>query len=211
MLGLELLAILLLALAVSIDGFAAGLSLGLKKIPLSILPLTIISITSALAIFLCMLLGNLLAQAISFQGAQLLGAFILLLIGGVWIKGYFFPKKEGRSIFKITLLGIIIEIRREPLRADLDSSGKIDAKEAYLLGFALAMDAAGVGLGASLLGLNLFLIPLAVGIQKFLLLQWGAFLGVKYGGLLGEGLRELLPGFILILLGLVQLISLLGG
>ena len=109
------------------------------------------------------------------------------------------------ATLRIKPLGIIIQILREPSRADLDSSGVISLREAFLLGTALALDALGAGMGASLSGFDLaYTIPL-VGCCKFLLIS----LGLKWGGALGKGMLRngagVFSGLILFVLGFVEM------
>ncbi|MDI5788515.1 hypothetical protein PO124_09275 [Bacillus licheniformis] len=53
-------------------------------------------------------------------------------------------------------LGIVIHILRKPTSADIDKSGIITGIEAFLLGFALSIDAFGAGIGAAALGFPLY-------------------------------------------------------
>ena len=101
---------------------------------------------------------------------------------------------------------VIKSILTTPDHADLDRSGMISANEAFLLGAALALDAFGAGLGASMLGYSPLLTTILVAIMS------GVFLycGIKTGFLLAK--RDfmkhltLVPPLLLMALGVINLI-----
>ena len=67
-------------------------------------------------------------------------------------------EEEDQALFQweIARFGIIIQILKEPRRADLDRSGMISSKEALWLGLALSLDSCGAGIGMALMGYSLF-------------------------------------------------------
>ncbi|WP_418792095.1 sporulation membrane protein YtaF [Phosphitispora sp. TUW77] len=221
---MELLSIIALAIALSLDGFGVGISYGMRKIRIPVLSLVVISLTSSTAIGLTMLSGHFVSQYISTEAAEIIGASILILMG-LWILLQTWSKKEpnnrsedncvgehkpqSRTIldFKIRPFGLVIKIMREPTFADFDKSGFISISEALLLGLALAMDAIGAGFGAAMTGFTPLLTPLIVGIVKFLMVSLGVFLGRRYPiGWLGNR-GAVLPGWVLILLGVARVIK----
>lgn len=218
--GLEFLSALLFSLAVSVDGFGVGLAYGMRGIKMPILPLMVICITSATTILVSMYFGTMVASFFTPDVAKKLGSFILILVG-VWIILESWAKWKRVNCsgslnktedtdpsclvrFKLPGLGIVIQILKEPEEADFDKSGSINNKEALFLGFALAMDALGAGFGAAVAGYQLFLIPVFVGVMKFLLVSGGIWLGKK-SCIASLGVTgSLLPGIILIMLGICQ-------
>ncbi|KUO48972.1 MAG: hypothetical protein APF76_10080 [Desulfitibacter sp. BRH_c19] len=214
---MEILSVILFALAVSVDGFGVGLAYGMRSIRISLVPLLVICVTSALAITISMYFGTLVASLFTPETAGRLGAFILILVG-IWIifeawskwKRVNEPDKNTENDpclmrFKIPGLGIVIQILKEPEEADFDRSGNINTKEALFLGFALAMDALGAGFGAAVAGYQMLLVPIFVGTFKFMLVSGGLWLGRKscFSSLGITG--SLLPGIILIMLGISQI------
>ncbi|HBX24591.1 MAG TPA: sporulation membrane protein YtaF [Desulfotomaculum sp.] len=216
---MELLALALFALALNMDSFAAGVAYGVRNIKLPVTSLAIISIMSMGAITMSMLMGSALAGYFSPIFAHRLGGVILLLIG-LWVliqslqesrrknRGKETPDEDNPStIIKIHIrsLGLVIQILREPSRADLDKSGTISSKEAVLLGLALALDAFAAGFAVSMLGFSILPTALMVGIGHFAL----TYLGLQAGmGAIATGLSQkisTLPGFILIALGLFKI------
>jgi putative sporulation protein YtaF len=212
---LEFLSVVLFAFAVSVDGFGVGLAYGLRDIRISFFPLLVISITSAFAITISMYFGAMVASIFHPIIASRIGAVILISVGiwivleawSKWKKIKFPPTKTYKTNnfcllrFKIPGLGIVIQILKEPEEADFDKSGNINLKEALFLGFALAMDALGAGFGAAVAGYQLLLIPLFVAIFKMALVSTGLWMGRnnRFNSMGVTG--SILPGIILILLG----------
>jgi putative sporulation protein YtaF len=215
----------LFAFAVSLDGFGAGVAYGMRRIKIPWFSLVIICLASSLAISLSMFFGYLTGSLFAPVWANRIASLILVIMG-CWIilqawksrairralaegkdssASYTEDNKEAEKIIIVSIksLGIVIQILREPERADLDDSGTINAKEAAILGFALAMDALGAGFGAAMTGFTPFLTPVVVGICKFFLVSSGLYLGAhKINGRLGEK-AAFLPGVVLILLGIL--------
>lgn len=203
-----LLSVFLFALALSLDGFGMGLSYGLRKIKIVLSSLLIICFSSAMAMLISMLFGEMLASFLSERIASILGACILIIVG-VWIclQNYFL-NLVGSHIYCLAIpqLGIVINILKEPVQADLNRSGEIDFKEAFLLGLALAMDALGAGFGAALAGYSLLWTPLMVAIIEFIMINAGVLIGEKICfSDLQKGIT-LIPGGMIIILGLTKLI-----
>jgi len=216
---MELLALLMFALALNMDSFAAGVAYGVRNIKLPISSLAIISLMSTAAITLSMLSGHALAGYFSPTFAHRSGGVILMLIG-LWVLIQSYPEirqekrgitprevNEPSTVFQVHIpsLGLVIQILREPSRADLDRSGTISAREAVLLGMALALDAFVAGFAASMMGFEILPTALMVGIGHFVL----TYLGLQAGmGAVSSGLSQkisILPGFILIALGLMKI------
>ena len=92
-----------------------------------------------------------------------------------------------------------------PDKADLDQSGSISAGEAFLLGLALALDAFGAGIGASMLGYS----PALTAVLTACMSGFFLFFGMKLGIFLSqqEKLQRLtfLPPVILIAIGIFNI------
>lgn len=216
---MELLVIALFALALNLDSFGAGVAYGARKIKVPFTSLLIISLISVAAISISMFTGRIFANFLTPAAAHNAGGILLLCIG-VWVlfqsyRSENLPRgtetgktaEEQPKIVEIRIrpLGLVVQILREPARADLDQSGVITAGEAVILGVALAMDAFGAGFAASMLGFSIGLTALVVGIGHFCL----TYLGIAAGRLfakcrLGRQLIAL-PGCLLILLGILKI------
>lgn len=74
--------LLVLAFAVSLDGFGVGVTYGLRRIRIPLLSVLIIACCSGLIIYLSMQVGGWLTGFLSEFVARLIGACVLILIGG---------------------------------------------------------------------------------------------------------------------------------
>lgn len=212
---MELLTIIVFALALNMDALGTGVAYGVRKIKIPFTSLLIISLMSVLAISTSMTLGHMLASILSESFAHRLGGFILLAIG-VWILVQSWQESkhvhEQDEAFEQTLmqirikaLGLVIQVLREPSKADLDKSGVISSREALLLGCALALDAFGAGFAVSMMGFDPILTAIVVGLGHIVLTYAGLILGSGFAATsLGQKMA-VLPGFILIALGLFKL------
>lgn len=226
----SLLSLAVLVLAVSLDGFGVGLMYGLRRITIPFLSVMIISTCSGLMMLIAMLAGEGISQLLSEQIASMIGAMILIVLG-IWavmntlIKGH--DKEEACQIdqaqsdppdlesenscrrliqIEIRMFGLVIEVLKRPVTADMDRSGNISASEAILLGTALSLDAFGAGIGAAFIQLSPWMTPLIV------VLTSGVFLlaGLRYGASCAKSSWtrsvSILPGLFLILIGIMKLL-----
>lgn len=227
--------LLLIALAVSLDSCSVGLLYGARGIRIPWYSVAIIAACSGVVIGCSMLIGRQLLQWLNADAASLIGALILVLIG-VWTVMQFFwhnrkekPEPAAKStnqaaadqsaptpdqarpvttLLRIELrkLGLVIHILKSPSAADMDRSGTISPWEAALLGAALSLDALGAGIGAAMIGFPPAPTALTIALAS------GVFLagGLRLGGWLRQAswMRHVtvLPGFLLIALGLFKLL-----
>ncbi|HHY18830.1 MAG TPA: sporulation membrane protein YtaF [Firmicutes bacterium] len=208
--------ILMLALALSIDGFIVGCSYGLKNTKLLPGSLLIIGLITTALMSISMLIGSGFSCIMPKLWGNIIGGTILLLIG-IWqlILGFLnYLEKQSYNLetapllanIQLESLGIVIKILKAPHTADLDLSGDIDAKEALLLGLALGLDAFVSGFGAGLADFSPLIIPLVALLQTGLI-KLGFFVGklpTKYW--LEKG-SFFVPGIILVVLGLFKLLK----
>lgn len=199
-------ATIFLALAVSLDGLGVGFSYGLRKIRLPWFSLVLIALISAAASLLSMAAGQMVSQMLNPQFAGRLGALILLALGvAIIFEAYLKQGKPGSQTllkFNLPRFGLVIQILKEPSRADCDFSGSICSREALTLGVALALDALGIGFGAAAAGFSLILVPLCIGLGQLSMVAAGMFLGRRWQ-LESLGYKgAAIPGLILIALGL---------
>ena len=192
------------------DSFWVGLAYGLKGIRTPWFSLAVISGTSAGMVLISMLAGNLVGGWLPLGTARDLGAGILFAVG-LWFLIQAWAEREtkdpGRPLLqvRISMWGIIIQILRDPAKADLDASGAISLRESLALGLALAIDSVGAGFGAAMAGLSVDMVPPLVGLFAAILLLAGARVGLLFGktrwGERGASLR----GLVLLALALWEL------
>ncbi|WP_127532787.1 sporulation membrane protein YtaF [Paenibacillus kobensis] len=230
----HLASLLLLSFAVSLDGFGVGVTYGLRRIRIPVLSIAIIACCSGIVIWLSMAVGGWLTNYLSPVVARMIGAFILMGIGG-WALLQLRRSREGRpddedssvdegksaassgsdsneALTERTLVslevkqfGIVIQILRKPQVADVDRSGSISSSEAILLGVALSFDAFGAGLGAAMIGLHPATTAVAIALSSAVFLLAGLRVGFKYAGWRGMQALSVLPGILLIVMGIIKL------
>ncbi len=206
---------LLLALAVSIDGFSVGFSCGLRKLGIPFVSLIIICLLSSGAIALSMLSCSWIRNLELHRSISALGGFVLIALGLIVIWQHCSNgligvkrcnKQELSQVDKASYLKKIEFYLKQPERADLDNSGVLSAGEALLLGSALAADAFAAGFGAALIGSPLWPTVLTVGLTKFILVPLGVAFGRVASLRVAPAYIPLLGGAILIFLGIINLL-----
>ncbi|WP_099159802.1 sporulation membrane protein YtaF [Virgibacillus ndiopensis] len=205
--------LILLVIGVSLDSFGVGITYGMRRIRVPFFALSVIMFCSGITVLTSMTIGNLLSSFITASIAKSVGGTVLIFIG-IFCLYNVFRSKMGDEISHQLEQSQESEkwdqfktIMKKPERADWDHSGTISIKEALLLGFALALDAFGAGIGAAMLGYS----PLVTAIFIALMSGTLVFCGIKLGIYLSERkwMRKLvwLPPFLLITLGIFNMIS----
>ncbi|MDR6226576.1 sporulation membrane protein YtaF [Desmospora profundinema] len=210
--------LLILAVAVSLDSFGAGVTYGLRQIRIPILSILIISLCSACMVILAMLGGQWLSQWLPPWAADSLGAVIMIGIGVFALWNAFRKNTEApvmetpvkplrqeseQRVFTLEFrtLGYMVQILRTPAAADMDRSGTISPMEALMLGLALSLDAFGAGFGAALLGFSPWITALMVAGMSGVFLVAGMRAGFRLVQWKGIRAAVYLPGVLLIGIG----------
>jgi putative sporulation protein YtaF len=203
----SLFSLILIAVAVSLDGFWGGFAFGLRKIKIPFGSLIIISSWSVLCTMIAMLIGHYLRNVIPIEMAKYIGALLLLLLALYTLKQGFDHRKENRGAFKPKInLHDLTKILQNPLLADYDNEDDIKPMEGTLLGLAVAMDASIAAFTLALLGINPFTTPFMFGAAHFLMIGVGNMLArTNMVGNLGEKFA-LLPGLILLVMAVLRFI-----
>jgi putative sporulation protein YtaF len=217
------LSLVMIALAVSLDGCGVGLLYGVRKIRIPAVSLIIISICSGLVIYGAMKAGDWLSGWLDPGTARIAGAFILVAIGCFAIVQFFLhqhkdsdePAKStaadvptSRTILHIEIrtIGLVIQIWRSPSVADIDKSGNISPWEASLLGLALSLDAFGAGIGAAMVGYPALPTAALIAVVSGLFVAAGLRLGKLATNIRWMSKLPVLPGILLIVIGIVKLL-----
>jgi putative sporulation protein YtaF len=106
---------------------------------------------------------------------------------------------------RLRSLGIAIQVLQEPVCADRDCSGSIEAGEAVVLGVALGLDTLAAGMAASLVGLG-WLLVVMVPVGLVILIELGLIVGRTRRTSLLADRGFMVPAALLILMGLLQLV-----
>lgn len=205
-------AVIVFALAVSADGFIAGLAYGIKKIRIPFISLLVIAAASAMAVSISMLLGQGIAAVLPSGSADKLGALLLVIMGvffllkaiGDQIDHLPANEEEPLLTLKLKSLGIVIQILKEPIAADFDASGELSNKEALFLGSALAIDAMGAGIGIAMAGYNILFTALTVGMLKFILVNIGIEFGKRMKNGVVRNIASFVPGLSFLIIGIME-------
>lgn len=203
--------LLLLVIAVSLDGFGVGITYGIQKIKVPILALLIIMLCSGIIVYTSMLIGDLLSSFITHEFAKIIGGSILILLGLFSFVNIIRSKlkksqMDQPELVQATKMDHLRTVITTPDNADLDRSGSISAGEAFLLGLALALDAFGAGIGASMLGYSPLLTAVLTACMSGFFLYFGMRLGIFLSK--SEKLQKLtlLPPTLLIGIGILNLL-----
>jgi putative sporulation protein YtaF len=191
------------ALSANIDNFTVGIAYGIKKFQIDLKSNVLIAAITGIGTFVSMTIGYIISKFLSAKVSNILGAAILIGIGIWLIIDYFLKKGNCRNIDKSKIN--CIEILDNPEKADEDNSGFIDIKESITLAFALTINNFGLGIGASISGLNIFLTTFLTFIFSILTIILGYFLGKSYFSKLLGKYASLFSGIIIVLLGLYEI------
>ncbi|MFB1050860.1 sporulation membrane protein YtaF [Paraliobacillus sp. JSM ZJ581] len=207
-----ILMMLLLTFAVSVDSFSVALTYGLRDVWLSVRSIIIIGVISATVFFIAMLIGNAIAIFITPIAANIIGGLLLICIG-IWVltsvcKSNDSQANKTRIEWKIEIksLGLVIQILKKPLLADMDKSGNITGMEVILLGIALSLDSFAAGTGSALVGLPIILSAISVGLATSTFLFLGLQAGKKLANYKAFTRLNILPGILLILIGIIKMV-----
>jgi putative sporulation protein YtaF len=216
--------LVLIALALNVDAVGVGISYGMRRIRLPLPSMLVISGVSMASIGISMAAGHVITGAISPPAARHGGGIILLAMGIFALCQQLRKPSKGPdsrlstqslretygcggplSLLQVRLPGLIIQVYKEPHLADMDASGIITGKEALLLGLSLSMDSLGAGIAISLLGYRILTTALCVGACQAASTYCGIYVGRGLGKLPMARQMAVLPGVILIILGLAKL------
>lgn len=148
-----------------------------------------------------------MSKILTVTAANIIGNIILILLG-VWVAKVFFIKGKELKIpeQKERNFAYYNQILQDPELADKNNSGTIDIRESMTLAFALTINNFGLGIGASITGLNIFVTVLCTFIFSILSIALGCLLRQScLSRLLGK-FAPLISGIIVILLGIYELL-----
>ena len=206
--------VLLLAFAVSIDGFVAGIAYGLKNISMPITSLLIVCVTTIACTGAAMAAAYVLGTIINTQLATLLGALVLIMIGLFTLFQEYFLKDANDSLrngevvspkLTFSIGRLVISIMADPEKADIDHSQLISPLEALFLGLALGVDNMVATFAAALIEPLPLYTPLLMGFIQILVIAAGIYTSKRFVTDMFKKSFSYLPGIILIILGLIRL------
>lgn len=219
-----LLSLLLVSLAISMDSVSVGLTYGLRNMRMPFLSLVVVSGCSFAVVYGVMLVGSSLTYWLTPEIGKRVGAAVLIGMGlfTLWrlvsprsaseaeqdLSSPMAPPKqvepEGAVLSQFRAFGLMIQILRDPSRADADRSGHIMGWEAVMLGLALSLDAFGAGISLTFLGYTPLVVSICIAVMSALLLALGLALGRRAGKSKWLSRLTWLPPILLICIGLAK-------
>lgn len=198
---MSFLSILLFVIAASLDILVVSLAYGLKDIKINFSSTLVIASISALGTFISMILGKFLVNLIPVKLGDIIGGLVLLLLGFYSIYSYFKEKKilTSHNSENNSSPTFILE---NPEVADKDKSGNIDFKESLALSLALALNNFGLGIGASISGLNIAFTTISTFIISLIFISLGFYLSKTIKSKNISKNSNLIAGIIIIILSL---------
>lgn len=198
---------IILAFSASIDSLIIGLAYGIKKIKIGFISNIVIAIVITLGTFLSMYIGLILSKFIPKEFCSLIGSFLLIGMG-LWMLYDEYKKKVSENNISGELMDSLNydEILINDKTADIDHSGNIDIKEAITLALALSINNLALGIGGSIAGLSIALTTIFTFIFSILTLLLGLKIGNSYLSKFFGKYSSYISAFIIIVMGLVELI-----
>ncbi|MDM0495765.1 sporulation membrane protein YtaF [Clostridium perfringens] len=195
------LSILLFVVAASLDILVVSLAYGLKDIKINFSSTLVIASISALGTFISMILGKFLVDLIPVKLGDIIGGLVLLALGFYSIYSYFKEKKilTSHNSENNSSPTFILE---NPEVADKDKSGNIDFKESLALSLALALNNFGLGIGASISGLNIAFTTISTFIISLIFISLGFYLSKTIKSKNISKNSNLIAGIIIIILSI---------
>lgn len=219
------LAIIILAISVSIDALGIGVTYGLRNTSITKSADIILFLTSLVFAGISIFVGNVLSFILPENIIKFISVFILICMG-FWIiyetlrpevkekecveKGCAEKKcKEKKcKVHQIFLkpFGITIQIIKNPIASDLNNSKSIEINEALYLAIALSIDSICVGISSVSFGNYSLLFPLFVPIFQLLFLNTGIKLGkrIVVSSSISNKIWNILSGMLLIVIGIIR-------
>lgn len=201
-----ILSAMLFALYSNLDNLVIGIAYGIKKINIKIFSNLIIAFITSTGTFLAMSIGFYITNFLPHNIANALGSLLIILLGG-----YFIYKSESNLInnSKSNDLALkdIDDMIEYAKKTDLDNSGDINMRESLLISFGLALNNLGSGVAASVTGISISLTVVFTFILSIFTIIIGQYLGNSFLGKLLGRYAPLLSGFLLIILGILELIN----
>ncbi|TKI57725.1 sporulation membrane protein YtaF [Brevibacillus antibioticus] len=223
------LALLLVSLAISMDSVSVGLTYGLRNMRIPFLSLVVVSGCSFVVVYGVMLVGSSLTEWLTPDIGKYIGAAVLILMGlfTLWrliatrsgteaeestaasCNAFVAAEKQEEQepivlLSQFRIFGVMIQILKDPSKADADRSGHIMGWEAVMLGLALSLDAFGAGISLTFLGYSPLLVALCIAVMSALLLVVGIALGRRAGKASWLTRLTWLPPILLICIGVVK-------
>jgi putative Mn2+ efflux pump MntP len=182
----------ILTLILSVDDFSVGVAYGLHKTKMRLKPMAIMMLGSVLSTCGLLLLGSFVSTFLSDTIVAGLSTLILWTIGCKMIYQGWTEKEDGNEI-----------IEKTPFSA----SRQINPWEPFFLGLAVGFDDFAVALGLAVAGFPVILAVFLMKVSQVISVSGGNYLAFKGFSKKVNGKLSILPGIVLILVGLYRIFS----
>ena len=197
---MNIMTILIFVLGANFDNIAVGTAYGFKGIVLSSKMNLLIAFITSIGTLLSMSIGLYIYKLLPHNFANIFGGILIVLLGLYFLKDFF------KGYFEKNNYSDSNNLLDNPEKADIDNSGNIDFKEAITLGTALTLNNFGMGIGASISGMNIFLTSFLTFIFSVLSFRLGCNIGSKFNDSFIHKYANLISSLILIFLGLIEIL-----
>lgn len=205
---MHILSILFFCMASSSDNFAIGLSYGAKAIRINFWSNLVVAFISCVGTFCAMLFGKGINRLIPANHSAVLGSALMIGFGLYMLAASLRKEKEEVKVDSSsndTGTDYYYDLLEHPEIIDKDKSNNIDLKEAAALGLILCLNNIGLGIGASISGMNIYITSMLALIFSMIFVKLGWRIGRKmiYGRL--SKYSEYVSALIIIVLGIYEL------
>jgi len=194
------------SLSSNLDNVVVGIAYGIKKVKIGIIANLIIALVTSIGTLLSMLAGVYISKFLPRSVANRLGATVIIILG-VYFIIQSITKLVNNTKSKELALKNITDMIEYAQKSDLDSSGDINMKEAFIVALGLTFNNVGTGVAASITGVNIQLTVISTFILSFFTIIFGRAVGNHVLGEIFGKYAPLLSGLLLILLGFIEFIN----
>lgn len=198
---MNIMPVLIFVLGANFDNIAVGTAYGFKGIKLSLKMNFLIALITSIGTLLSMSIGLIIYNLLPHNFTNILGGLLIIVLGIYFLKDFLKEK------FRKNDDGELKEILKDPEKADIDHSGYIDFKEALTLGTALTLNNFGMGIGASISGMNIYLTSFLTFVFSVISFRIGCNIGSKFTDSFLHDYANLISSLILIVLGIIELLQ----
>jgi putative sporulation protein YtaF len=197
---------MLFTVSANLDTFVVAATYGVMKLKIKLTSILMITFITSAGTYLSMTFGRYLNTFLPNGASNLIGSVILVGLGLWVLKDLFMKKPERHETQTGNPHTGLIELLKNPEKADTDQSGYIDLKESVILACALTINNIGFGIGASITGLSICFTAVITFLINILFLTAGYAVGSRPVSGFFEKYASLISGIVIILLGVYELL-----
>jgi putative sporulation protein YtaF len=204
---MHILSILFFCIASSSDSFVIGLSYGSKAIRINFWSNFFVACISCVGTFVAMALGKSIYTIMPQHYTRILGSLLLILYGFYILNSSLKIKKnKDKRICESDGAKHYHDYIEHPELLDKDNSKEIEPQEAMALGLVLSINNIGIGVGASISGLNIYTTSLLSLLFSMIFIKLGFGIGNKISSSRLAKYSEYMSAVLIIVLGIYELI-----